>query len=118
MALRRRLRICHLLIPDELRNGISASETLGQLPTRRRKAAQTGGERAPQFTRASEIGPMIGSDNNDLVSDLLADMCDLIVRTIALTPPDRAGARRHACAFVLEEITDSVARLATSYRTH
>jgi hypothetical protein len=66
-----RLRICHLLIPDELRNDISASETLGQLPTRRRKAAQAGGERAPQITRASEIGPMIGSDNkDDLVSDL------------------------------------------------
>jgi hypothetical protein len=46
---------------------------LTQLPTRQRKAAQTSAGRAPQFTRASEIGPMSGSDNkHDLVNDMLA----------------------------------------------
>jgi hypothetical protein len=60
---------------------------------------------------------MIGSDNNDLVSDLLADMCDLIVKTIALIPPERDGERLHACAFVLEEINDSVERMVNAYRT-
>src|SRR5260370_38693209 len=60
-----RLRICHLLIPDELRNDISASETLGQLPPRQRRAAQAGGERTPKINRPSEIGPIIVTDNKD-----------------------------------------------------
>jgi hypothetical protein len=98
--------------------GSSASETLEQLPTRHRNARQTGGERAPHFTRASELGPMIGSDNkDDLVSDMLADMCGLIVKTIALIPPERDGERLHACAFVLEEINEAVERMVTADRT-
>jgi hypothetical protein len=61
---------------------------------------------------------MIGSDNkDDLVSDLLADMCDLIVKTIALIPPERDGERLHACAFVLEEINEAVERIVNADRT-
>ncbi len=98
--------------------GSSASETLGQLPTRHRNARQTGGEWAPQFTRASELGPMIGSDNKDaLINDMLTDMCGLIVKTIALIPPERDGERLHACAFVLEKINEAVERMVTADRT-
>jgi hypothetical protein len=61
---------------------------------------------------------MIGSDNkDDLVSDMLADMCGLIVKTIALIPPERDGERLHACAFVLEEINEAVERMVTADRT-
>ncbi len=42
---------------------------------------------------------MIGSDNKDaLINDMLTDMCGLIVKTIALIPPERDGERLHACA--------------------
>ena len=96
-----RLRICHLLIPDELRNDISASETLGQLPTRRRKAAQAGGERAPQITRASEIGPMIGSDNkDDLVSDLQLDSVGLLTLVVGLEDRFRVALKEEDAAAV------------------
>jgi hypothetical protein len=68
-------------------------------------------------TRASDIGPMIGSDKDHLVSDMLADMCGLIVKTIALIPPERDGERLHACAFVLEEINEAVERIVNADRT-
>jgi hypothetical protein len=98
--------------------GSSASETLGQLPARQRKAAQTGGERVPQFTRASEIGSMIGSHNKDvLVNDILADMCGLIVKTIALIPPERDDERLSACAFVLDAVNEAVERMVNADRT-
>jgi hypothetical protein len=61
---------------------------------------------------------MIGGHNkDDLVSDLLADMCDLIVKTIAQVPPERDGERLHACAFVLEEINEAVERIVNADRT-
>ena len=97
--------------------GSSASETLGQLPTRQRKAAQTGGERAPKFTCASEIGPMSGSHNtDDLVNDMLADMCGLIVKTIALIPAERDEERLSACAFVIDQINEAVERMVNPDR--
>jgi hypothetical protein len=98
--------------------GSSASETLGQLPARQRKAAQTGGERVPQFTRASEIGPMIGSHNkDDLVNDILADMCGLIAKTIALIPPEHDDERLSACAFVLDQINETVQHVLNADQT-
>jgi hypothetical protein len=60
---------------------------------------------------------MIGSDKDHLVSDMLADMCGLIVKTIALIPPERDGERLHACAFVLEEINEAVERIVNADRT-
>jgi hypothetical protein len=98
--------------------GSSASETLGPLPTRQPKAAQTGGERAPQFTCASEIGPMSSSHNtDDLVNDMLADMCGLIIKTIALIPPERDDDRLSACAFVLDQINKAVEHIVNADRT-
>ena len=35
---------------------------------------------------------------DDLVNDMLADMCGLIVKTIALIPPERDDDRLSACA--------------------
>jgi predicted dithiol-disulfide oxidoreductase (DUF899 family) len=69
-------------------------------------------------TYASEIGPMSGSHNtDDLVNDMLADMCDLIVKTMALIPPDRDDHRLSACAFVLEQINEAVNRVVNANRT-
>ena len=93
----------------------SASETLGQ--SRQPKAAQTGGERAPHFTRASEIGPMSSSHNkDDLVNDILADMCGLIAKTIALIPPEHDDERLSACAFVIDQINEAVERMVNADR--
>jgi hypothetical protein len=95
----------------------SASETLGQLPTRQPKAAQTGGERAPHFTRASEIGPMSSSHNKDdlVINDIL--MCGLIAKTIALIPPEHDDERLSACAFVIDQINEAVERMVNLDRT-
>jgi hypothetical protein len=61
---------------------------------------------------------MIGGHNkDDLVSDLLTDLCGLIVKTIALIPPERDGERLNACALVLEEINKAVERIVTADRT-
>jgi hypothetical protein len=55
---------------------------------------------------------MSGSHNtDDLVNDMLADMCDLIVKTIALIPPDRDDDRLSACAFLLAQINEAVNRV-------
>ncbi len=56
---------------------------------------------------------MIGSHNkDDLVNDILADMCGLIAKTIALIPPEHDDERLSACAFVLEARLFAGARAA------
>jgi hypothetical protein len=97
--------------------GSSASETLGPLPTRHPKPRKQVESGHPN-TCASEIGPMSGSHNtDDLVNDMLADMCGLIVKTIALIPPDRDDDRLSACAFVLDQINEAVERIVNADRT-
>jgi hypothetical protein len=54
---------------------------------------------------------------DDLVNDMLADMCGLIVKTIALIPPERDGDRLSACAFVLDQINKAVERIVNADRT-
>ena len=79
----------------------------------------------PNLLCASEIGPMSGSHNKDdlvkdmltMVDDMLADMCGLIVKTIALIPPERDDERLSACAFVLEVINEAVERIVNAERT-
>jgi hypothetical protein len=39
-----------------------------------------------------------------LVSSMLAEMCDLIGKTIALIPPEHVELRVSACAFALDQI--------------
>jgi hypothetical protein len=61
---------------------------------------------------------MSGSHNtHDLVNDMLADMCGLIVKTIAMIPPDRDDDRLSACAFVLDQINEAVNRVLNANRT-
>jgi hypothetical protein len=61
---------------------------------------------------------MIGSHNkDDLVNDILADMCGLIAKTIALIPPEQDDERLSACAFVLEEINEAVERMVNADQT-
>lgn len=61
---------------------------------------------------------MNGSHNKDyLVSDLLDDMCGLIAKTIALIPPERDGERLSACAFVLDQINETVQRVLNADQT-
>jgi hypothetical protein len=48
---------------------------------------------------------------------MLADMCGLIVKTIALIPPDRDDDRLSACAFVLDQINEAVERIVNADRT-
>jgi predicted dithiol-disulfide oxidoreductase (DUF899 family) len=61
---------------------------------------------------------MSGSHNtDDLVNDMLADMCGLIVKTIALIPPERHDDRLSACAFVLDQINKAVERIVNADRT-
>ena len=52
-----------------------------------------------------------------LVSNMLADMCGLIVKTIALIPPEHDDARLSACAFVLDQINEAVERMVGTDRT-
>jgi hypothetical protein len=54
---------------------------------------------------------------DDLVNGMLADMCGLIVKTIALIPPDRDEHRLSACAFVLDQINEAVERIVNANRT-
>jgi predicted dithiol-disulfide oxidoreductase (DUF899 family) len=54
---------------------------------------------------------------DDLINDMLADMCGLIVKTIALIPPERDDHRLSACAFVLDQINEAVKRLVSADRT-
>jgi hypothetical protein len=61
---------------------------------------------------------MSGSHNtDDLVNDMLADMCGLIAKTIALIPRDRNDDRLSACAFVLDQINEAVKRIVNANRT-
>ena len=61
---------------------------------------------------------MIGSHNkDDLVNDMLADLCGLIVLTIALIPPEHDDERLSACAFVLDHINEAVKRMVNADRT-
>jgi predicted dithiol-disulfide oxidoreductase (DUF899 family) len=61
---------------------------------------------------------MIGSHNkDDLVSDLLADMCGLIIKTIALIPPEHDDERLSACAFVIDQINEAVERMVNADQT-
>ena len=53
----------------------------------------------------------------DLVNDMLADMCGLIVKTIALIPPEHDDERLSACAFVLDQINEAVKRIVNADRT-
>jgi hypothetical protein len=61
---------------------------------------------------------MIGSHNTDaMINDMLADMCGLIVKTIALIPPERDDERLSACAFVLDVINEAVEFMVNADRT-
>ena len=60
---------------------------------------------------------MSDSDKGQLINDMLADMCGLIVKTIALIPPEHDDARLSACAFVLDQINEAVERMVRSDRT-
>ena len=60
---------------------------------------------------------MSDSDKEQLLHDMLAEMCGLIVKTIALIPPEHDDERLAACAFVLDEINEAVKRMVTGHRT-
>ena len=61
---------------------------------------------------------MSGSHNkDDLVDDILADMCGLIAKTIALIPPEHDDERLAACAFVLDQVNEAVERMVNADRT-
>jgi predicted dithiol-disulfide oxidoreductase (DUF899 family) len=61
---------------------------------------------------------MSGSHNkDDLINDMLADKCGLIVKTIALIPPERDDERLSACAFVLDQINEAVKTIVNADRT-
>jgi hypothetical protein len=47
----------------------------------------------------------------DQFTDVLTDMCGVIVKTIALIPPEHPDARLSACAYVLDQINDAVQRI-------
>jgi hypothetical protein len=44
-------------------------------------------------------------------------LCGLIVKTIALIPPERDDDRLSACAFVLDQINEAVKRVVSADRT-
>jgi hypothetical protein len=52
-----------------------------------------------------------------MINEMLADMCGLIVKTIALIPPERDDERLSACAFVLDQINEAVERMVNAART-
>ena len=64
-----------------------------------------------------EVGPMSDSDNEQLVNDMLADMCGLIGKTLALIAPEYDKERLSACAFVLDQINETVNRIVSADRT-
>jgi hypothetical protein len=64
-----------------------------------------------------EVGPMSYSDKEQLVNDMLADMCDLIGKALALIPPEYDKERLSACAFVLDQINETVNRMVSVDRT-
>ena len=67
--------------------------------------------------RDLKVGPMSYSDKEQLVNDMLADMCDLIGKTLALIPPEYDKERLSACAFVLDQINETVNRMVSADRT-
>ena len=60
---------------------------------------------------------MSDSDKEQLVNDMLADMCGLIGKTLALIPPGYDKERLSACAFVLDQINETVNRIVSADRT-
>jgi predicted dithiol-disulfide oxidoreductase (DUF899 family) len=60
---------------------------------------------------------MSSSSHKDDLFDLLTDMCGLIVKTIALIPPERDDERLSACALVLDQINVAVERMVNADRT-
>ena len=64
-----------------------------------------------------EVGPTSDSDNEQLVNDMLADMCGLIGKTLALIPPEHDKERLSACAFVLDQINNAIKRTLSADRT-
>jgi hypothetical protein len=56
-------------------------------------------------------------NKDDLVNDILADMCGLIAKTIALIPPEHDDERLSACAFVLDQINETVQRVLNADQT-
>ena len=60
---------------------------------------------------------MSDSDKEQLVNDMLADMCGLIDKTLALIPPEYDKERLSACAFVLDQINETVNRMVSVDRT-
>jgi hypothetical protein len=59
---------------------------------------------------------MTDSDKEQLFYDMLADMCGLIGKTIALIP-EHDDERLSACAFVLDQINETVERMVNPDRT-
>jgi predicted dithiol-disulfide oxidoreductase (DUF899 family) len=61
---------------------------------------------------------MSGSHSTDaMINEMLADMCGLIVKTIALIPPEHDDERLAACAFVLDQVNEAVERMVNADRT-
>jgi hypothetical protein len=62
---------------------------------------------------------MSSSHNKDdlVINDILADMCGLIAKTIALIPPEHDDERLSACAFVIDQINEAVERMVNPDRT-
>ena len=56
-------------------------------------------------------------DKERLINDMLADMCDLMGKMIALIPPEHPELRLSACAFLLEEINSTIKRTLSVHRT-
>jgi hypothetical protein len=56
-------------------------------------------------------------NKDDLVNDILADMCGLIAKTIVLIPPEHDDERLSACAFVLDQINETVQRVLNADQT-
>ena len=47
----------------------------------------------------------------DMLANMLADMCGLIGKTLALIPPEYDKERLSACAFVLDQINEPLIAL-------
>ena len=60
---------------------------------------------------------MTDSNKEQLFHDMLADMCGLIGKTLALIPPEHDKERLSACAFVLDHINETVNRVLSADRT-
>ena len=62
---------------------------------------------------------MSSSHNKDdlVINDILAEMCGLIAKTIALIPPEHDDERLSACAFVIDQINEAVERIVNPDRT-